>query len=117
MLVTIHNLTTNCLSCAVGQIDPGATRSLNMTPDQLYRASDGLQQLETAGYCTVVLTEELSHSEVAGVATILPDASATLRGRYRLVFGGTNEEDKLFLCVKADDGTYVWRLVMLTSVD
>ena len=45
----------------------------------------------------------------------LPVASTTHRGKFFQLFGGSNVEDKLYLCIKKGDNNYVWKLVNLTD--
>lgn len=48
--------------------------------------------------------------KIAGTSTALPTASGTYRGAYWLLLGAAGVSDKLYMCLKKADDSYVWKL-------
>ena len=71
-LVTVTNLTTGPLSTDVGLLNPGQVKTMQMGPDQAYRASEWFKTLVDAGRITCTILEEtgkLDALEPASVGT------------------------------------------------
>lgn len=58
MRVTVTNLTTSLLSCDVGLLNPGETKSLDMGPIMAYRAAEGMKSLVDAGRISLSVGDE-----------------------------------------------------------
>lgn len=83
-LVTIQNLTASILSTDVGSLQPSESKSLQMGPEQAYRASEGLKALVDSGRVLVTITDEaakLDSLEPAsvGTASVADGAVSTIK--------------------------------------
>jgi hypothetical protein len=65
MKVTIKNKLGSNISTSVGLIGPGETKSLEMTPESLYRAAAEFKVLEDNGRADIIITDEANRSDKA----------------------------------------------------
>jgi len=62
------------------------------------------------GYCKIE-DQERGHEVLKFASSTLPLAGADYHGQMRLVVGGAGVADRLHMCMRKADGTYVWAAV------